>query len=160
MPTHYYGCVEFQIRPARAADGPAYLTLVRALAAYERLEPPDAPACERLLADAFGARPRYELLVAEAPADGEIVAYAAFFETYSTFRARPTLYLEDLFVHPRARRRGLATAMLAHLRGLAEQRGCGRFEWTVLDWNTDAQALYASIGARMLDDWRICRVDV
>jgi len=147
-----------EIRPARRADGPAYLTLVRALAAYERLEPPDDAACARLLDDAFGDRPRYELFVAEL--DGRVVAYAAAFETYSTFRALPSLYLEDLFVLPEARRRGVATALLAHLRQRAEERGCGRFEWTVLDWNRDAQALYATVGARMLDDWRLCRVDL
>ncbi len=146
------------IRRATEADGPAYLALVRALADYEKLDPPDEAACERLLRDAFSDPPRYELTVAEL--DGQVVAYAVTFGTYSTFRALPTLYLEDLFVHPDARRRGVATAVLAHLRALAVERGCGRFEWTVLDWNTDAQALYASVGATMLDEWRICRVDL
>lgn len=147
-----------EIRRAAPADGPAYLELVRALAAYEKLDPPDDAACERLLADAFGERPRYALWVAEL--DGRVVAYAVTFETYSTFRALPSLYLEDLFVHPDARRRGIATAMLSVLRAHAEARGCGRFEWTVLDWNTDAQKLYTSIGAQILDNWRLCRVDL
>jgi GNAT superfamily N-acetyltransferase len=106
--------------------------------------------------DAFGSRPRFELIVAED--EQEVVAYAAFFHTYSTFLARPTLFLEDLFVHPRARRRGVASAMLAHLRELAVSRGCGRFEWFVLDWNVDAQALYQRIGAERLDEWRLCRL--
>jgi len=88
------------------------------------------------------------------------VAYAAHFMTYSTFRARPTLFLEDLFVHPKARRRGIATAMMARLRALAEERGCGRFEWFVLDWNKDAQVLYEGIGAKQIPSWVLCRVDL
>jgi GNAT superfamily N-acetyltransferase len=146
------------IRPATPDDGPAFLALVRALADFERLQPPDEAAQRRLLADAFGDRPRYELLVADE--GGRLRAYAAYFMTYSTFRARPTLYLEDLFVHPDARRRGIATEMLSWLRALAAERGCGRMEWTVLDWNEDAQALYATVGARPLDDWRLMRVDL
>lgn len=146
-----------QIRRATPDDGPAYLDLVRALATFEALPPPDPAACERLLRDAFSEPPRYELWVAERAA-GEISAYAVTFSTYSTFLARPTLYLEDLFVHPRARRQGIATAMLRHLRELAEQRGCGRMEWMVLDWNTDAQALYERVGADMKQEWRLMRL--
>ncbi len=145
-----------QIRPARPADGPAFLELVQALADFEKLQGPDAGARERLLADAFTDPPRYDLWVADD--GGRVVAYAVTFATYSTFLARPGLWLEDLFVHPDARRRGIATAMLAHLRGVAEARGCGRFEWNVLDWNVDAQKLYEGIGATMLDDWRLVRL--
>jgi len=150
------------IRRAQPADGPAYLSLVQSLAAFEKLPPPDAAARDRLLADAFAEPPRYELWVADdggGGADGDgIVAYAVTFMTYSTFLAKPTLFLEDLFVHPRGRRRGIATAMLARLRDEATQRGCGRFEWNVLDWNEDAQKLYESVGAKMLGDWRLMRV--
>lgn len=145
------------IRRAIPEDGPAYLELLRALAAFEELPPPDQDACERLLRDAFSDPPRYELWVAET-APGEISAYAVTFATYSTFAARPTLYLEDLFVHPRARRRGVATAMLQHLREVAVGRGCGRMEWTVLDWNTGAQALYERIGAETMTAWQLMRV--
>ncbi len=145
-----------QIRPACPADGPAFLELVSALADFEKLTGPDAGARERLLADAFADPPRYDLWVADD--GGRVVAYAVTFATYSTFLARPGLWLEDLFVHPDARRRGIATAMLAHLRGVAEARGCGRFEWNVLDWNVDAQKLYRGIGAEMLDDWRLVRL--
>jgi GNAT superfamily N-acetyltransferase len=144
------------IRHARPSDGPTYLSLVRSLAEFEHLDPPDAAACQRLLDDAFADPPVYRLWVAEF--DGSVVAYAATFVTYSTFLARPTLFLEDLFVHPDARRRGVARAVLARLRSEAEARGCGRFEWNVLDWNTDAQALYASVGAEMMTDWRLMRV--
>lgn len=148
-----------EIRRASPQDGPAYLALVHDLAAFEKLPPPDAAACERLLRDAFADPPRYELWVAEI-APGEIVSYAVTFMTYSTFLARPTLYLEDLFVHPRARRRGIATAMLRHLRDLAEQRGCGRMEWTVLDWNTDALALYERVGAEVKGEWQLMRMTI
>src|SRR5207249_11518171 len=103
----------FAIRPARAADGPAFVGLVRALAEFEKLPGPSEAAAARLLEDAFGERPRYELLVAEK--DGRVVAYAAFFPTYSTFLARPALYLEDIFVHPDARGAGIASALMRAL---------------------------------------------
>jgi GNAT superfamily N-acetyltransferase len=144
------------IRRALPADGPAFLSLVQALAEFEKLPPPDPAARERLLADAFATQPRYELWVADD--EPGIVSYAVTFMTYSTFLAKPTLFLEDLFVHPNARRRGIATAMLARLRDDATERGCGRFEWNVLDWNEDAQKLYESVGAKMLGDWRLMRV--
>jgi GNAT superfamily N-acetyltransferase len=146
------------IRSAREGDGPAYVALVRALAEYEKLPGPTDEAAARLVEHAFGPNPRYELHVAEL--DGEVVAYAACFATYSTFLARPGLYLEDLFVHPRARRRGVATAMMAHLRALAAERGCGRLEWTVLDWNVDAQALYDGLGAERLRQWILYRIRI
>ena len=146
-----------EIRPARAADGPRIALLIRMLARFENLPEPDDEAARRLSHDAFETG-RIELWVAEE--GGEVVAYAACFTSYSTFRARPTLFLEDLFVDPSARRRGIATAMLARLRAEAEARGCGRFEWMVLDWNLEAQKLYAGIGARMLPEWRLIRIDL
>jgi GNAT superfamily N-acetyltransferase len=146
------------IRHARPDDGPAFLELVSALADYERLPGPDASARARLLDDAFGPRPRFELLVAEE--GGRVVAYAVHFEVYSTFRARPGLFLEDLFVHPGFRRRGIARALLGHLRQLAQERGYGRMEWMVLDWNEDAQGLYKSVGARMMETWRLNRIEL
>jgi len=148
--------MSINVRRALPADGPAYVALVRALAVFEALPGPDAVAEARLLADAFADPPRYELWVAEQ--DGGVVAYAVTFATYSTFLARPTLYLEDLFVHPDARRAGVASAILARLRAEAEARGCGRFEWMVLDWNADAQKLYAGIGAEEHAAWRLWRV--
>ncbi len=144
------------VRRAVPADGPAYVALVRALAVFEHLPPPDDEAAGRLVADAFADPPRYELWVAERA--GAVVAYAATFMTYSTFLARPTLFLEDLFVHPDARRGGVASAVLARLRDEARARGCGRFEWMVLDWNVDAQKLYARVGAEEHAAWRLWRV--
>lgn len=157
-----------RIRAAERADAPALVALIRALAAFERLPGPDDAAVARLVEDAFGSRPRIEVLLAEleaepggaADAAAAPVAYAILFMTYSTFRARPTLFLEDLFVHPRARRRGVARAVLDHLQALARARGCGRVEWMVLDWNTDAQELYDRYGATRLDDWKLYRVDL
>ena len=146
------------IRAARRDDAPAILALVRALAEFERLPGPDDAAAARFVEHAFGARPLCESFVAEL--DDEIVAYVIVFTSYSTFRMQPTLFLEDLFVHPRARRRGIATAIMRHLRALAVARGCGRFEWMVLDWNTGAQALYERVGAKQLHEWRLCRVEL
>lgn len=148
------------IRSATPADGPAIVRLIRSLAEFEKLPPPDAAAEERLLRDAFATTPPPIEFWVAAGEDGAIVAYAACFTSYSTFRARPTLYLEDLFVHPSARRRGVATRMLAHLREEAERRQCGRFEWMVLGWNEDAKAFYRGIGAEILADWQLVRVDL
>jgi GNAT superfamily N-acetyltransferase len=149
------------VRAAGAADFDALVALIRALAEFENLPGPTDDAVARLRADAFGEAPRFEVLLAELPeGPGEVVAYAIFFPTYSTFLARPTLYLEDLFVHPRARRRGVASALLARLAALAQERGCGRLEWMVLDWNAGAQALYDGLGAKRLEQWRLYRVEL
>jgi GNAT superfamily N-acetyltransferase len=145
------------IRTATPSDGAAFITLVRELAAFASLPAPDDAAAARLIEHAFGRRPRFELCVVELA--GELVAYAVFFETYSTFVARPSLYLEDLFVRTEARGRGLGKRLLVHLAGLALERGCGRFEWSVLDWNEDAQRFYRGLGARILQEWQLCRLD-
>jgi len=144
------------VRRAVPDDGPAFIGLVRALSEFEKLPGPDPAAADRLLDDAFGPRPRYELHIAEL--DGDVVGYTVSFQTYSTFLARPTLFLEDLFVHPRARRRGVARALLENLRARAGELGCGRFEWMVLDWNTGAQSFYDGLGAERLDTWRLYRI--
>ena len=144
------------VRKARHEDAPRVLELVDALADYERLPRPDAGARERLLRDGFGPSPRFDLLVGER--DGAPVGYALFFETYSSFLARPTLYLEDLFVLPAWRGHGVGRRLLGHLAAIAIERGCGRMEWCVLDWNESAIGFYRRLGARVLDDWRICRL--
>ena len=132
------------------------MDLIRALADYERLEAPDAEAGARLIEHAFGPRPRFEAyLASRGRAD---VGYAIAFETYSTFLARPTLYVEDLFVRPEARRQGVGGTLLRFLAAEAVARGCGRMEWTVLDWNELAQDVYGRIGAHRLDEWRLCRL--
>lgn len=147
----------FRIRPAERSDVPRVVDLIRELADFERLPGPDETAARRLEEHAFGRAPRCEILVAEA--EGAVVAYALYFTTYSTFLARPSLYLEDLFVRPAFRRRGIATAFLRELAALAVARECGRFEWAVLDWNVAAQDFYVSLGAKVMQEWRVCRVD-
>jgi GNAT superfamily N-acetyltransferase len=146
------------IRRATPADGPAFLRLVRELAEFEKLDPPTPDAQARLLADAFGARARFELHVAEA--EGEVVAYAITFETYSSFLAKPTLYLEDLYVTPAHRGKGVSHAMMRRLAALAAERGCGRLEGVVLAWNARARRFYAKTGARELGDWIFFRYDL
>jgi GNAT superfamily N-acetyltransferase len=148
-----------EIRPGRPEDVPAVADLMRQLAEFEKLPPPDAAAEARLASHAFpgdGQVPLVELWVAERA--GEVVAYAAIFLAYSTFRARPTLYLEDLYVRADARRAGIGTAMLSRLREEATARGCGRFEWSVLDWNTPSIEFYESRGAVPQEGWTVFRV--
>jgi GNAT superfamily N-acetyltransferase len=142
------------IRAAEPRDLPAVVALVRALAEYEKLPGPDAAAARRL-ADDFAAA-RYSLFVAEAGA--QVIGYALYFFTYSTFLAQPSLYLEDLFVHPGARGRGIGERFMRALAGEAVRRGCGRFDWTVLDWNVDAQKFYRSLGAEVMPGWWTCRL--
>jgi GNAT superfamily N-acetyltransferase len=139
------------IRRATSADGPAFLALVQALADYEHLPPPPPEAQQRLLCDAFGERPRFDLFLAEV--GGQVVAYAVVFETYSTFLARPTLYLEDIFVLPEHRRRGVGDALFRFCMAETLRRGCGRMEWAVLDWNTPAISFYEKQGAKRLREW-------
>jgi GNAT superfamily N-acetyltransferase len=144
------------IRPATAADGETFLGLVDALADYEKLDRPTPEARARLLADAFGERQRISVFLGEA--DGAAVAYAIVLETYSSFLALPTLYLEDLFVVPDARRGGIGRAFFRHLAGEAVRRGCGRMEWVVLDWNRLAIDFYDKLGARRLTEWYTYRL--
>lgn len=146
-----------RVRQAAPADGPALLELVTALAEYEKLPPPDAHARERLLRDGFGTAPRFELLFGEL--DGRPVAYSLYFFTYSSFLARPTLYLEDLFVLPEARRHGMGGAMLRALAERALAADCGRMEWAALTWNRLAIDFYERLGAKALEEWRTFRLD-
>lgn len=147
-----------EVRPARLADGPSFLELVHNLAQFEKLTPPTSAACERLLRDAFAEPAPFQLWVAEG--EMGIIAYAVWFLTYSTFRAKPSLYLEDLFVHPKARQQGVAQTIMAALQQEAHERGCGRFEWSVLDWNTPAIKLYEKLGAKPLKGWQMMRLDL
>jgi GNAT superfamily N-acetyltransferase len=136
---------------AEERDGARLLALIDALADYERLPRPEAAARERLLDDAFGARPRFEAFLAEI--DGMAVGYAIVFETYSTFLALPTLYLEDLFVLTEHRSQGVGRALFLHCVREAIRHECGRLEWSVLDWNALALGFYERLGARRLSEW-------
>ncbi|WP_296677519.1 GNAT family N-acetyltransferase [Novosphingobium sp.] len=145
------------IRPAAAADLPLIAGLIRALAAYEKLAHEvrfdEAVLGEKL----FGARPYAEVIIGEL--DGAAQGFALFFHNFSTFEGKPGIYLEDLFVQPQARGSGLGKAMLAHLAALAVERDCARLEWSVLDWNEPAIGFYKNLGARLMDDWTVMRVD-
>lgn len=148
----------FTLRSATRADCEGFLHLVVALADFEKLPPPDAAAQARLIEDAFGPKPRIEPWLAFVPGQSAPVGYAILFETYSSFLALPTLYLEDLFVLPEFRGRGLGKALFQHSISLARERGCGRMEWTCLDWNTRAQCFYERVGARRLSEWHLYRL--
>jgi GNAT superfamily N-acetyltransferase len=146
----------FSLRFATPDDVPVILACIRGLAEYERLAH-EVVATEALLRETlFGARPAAEVILAF---DGdEAAGFALFFHNYSTFLARPGVYLEDLFVFPRFRGRGLGRLLLARLARIALDRGCGRLEWSVLDWNVDAIRFYQSVGAQAMSDWTVNRV--
>lgn len=146
------------IRPATAADVPLILRFIRGLADYEKLLHEVEATEEKLRATLFPAsgRPAAECVLAFA--DATPAGFALFFTTYSTFLARPGLYLEDLFVVPELRGRGIGKALMLHLAKLANARGYGRFEWSVLDWNQPAIDFYESLGARRMREWQICRL--
>lgn len=145
-----------RVRPATPADADLFVSLVDALAEYERMPGPDAEARERLVRDGFGPAPRFQVYLAEI--DGGPVGFAMTFETYSSHLALPTLYLEDLFVVPEARGRGAGWALFRFLAGEATRRGCGRMEWQVLNWNALAIGFYERLGARRMEEWSMYRL--
>jgi len=147
---------EFELRPAAPRDLPAIVGLIRELAEFEHLTHLLEVTPEKLAPHLFGERPVVESVVAQADAD--VVAFALFFTSFSTFLGKPGLYLEDLYVKPTWRGAGIGRALLRHLATLALQRDCGRFEWSVLDWNANAIRFYEGLGATVMPDWRICRV--
>mgnify|MGYP003347470093 CR=1 FL=1 len=144
------------LRAAEPRDVLAIVGLILELADFEQLSHQVQTTPEKLMPHLFGERPAAECLVAEV--DGNVVAFALFFTNFSTFLCQPGLYLEDLYVQPAHRGQGIAKALLQRLGQLAVARGCGRFEWSVLDWNANAIAFYERMGATVLPDWRICRV--
>lgn len=144
------------LRPATPADLPAIVGLITELAVFEKLGHLVVVTPESLQPHLFGPRPAAEAVVGEVA--GRVVAFALFFTNFSTFLGQPGLYLEDLYVQPEHRGTGLGKALLSHLGALAVERGCGRFEWSVLDWNQRAIDFYERMGATVMPDWRICRV--
>jgi len=149
--------VSFTLRDARPADVPAIVSLIRDLAAYER-QPEDCHADSRLLKEhLFGAKRFAEVVLAERA--GETVGFALFFHNYSTFLTKPGIYLEDLFVLPAYRGKGIGKALLQHLAALAVKEGWTRFVWQVLDWNTPAIEFYEAHGAKVMRPWLTCRVE-
>jgi GNAT superfamily N-acetyltransferase len=144
------------LRAAEPRDLAAIVGLIRELAEFERLTHLLRVTPETLRPHLFGDKPVVECVVGEL--GGEVVAFALFFTNFSTFLAKPGLYLEDLYVKPEHRGRGLGRALLEHLGALAVRRDYGRFEWSVLDWNEHAIRFYMGMGATVMPEWRICRV--
>ena len=144
------------MRPAVRADVPVLFNLIKALAEYEKLSHAVTGSVADLEKHLFGPRPFAEAILAEL--DGQAVGWALFFYNYSTFLTKPGIYLEDLFVLPEFRGRGIGKSLIVYLAKLAVERDCGRLEWTVLDWNELAIGFYKRMGADVLPDWRICRV--
>lgn len=144
------------LRHAEPRDVALVLTFIRELAEYEKLAHEVVATEEAIHASLFGPRPHAEVLIAEA--GGEPAGFALFLHNYSTFLARPGLFLEDLYVRPAHRRLGIGRMLLTRLAALAVERGCGRFEWNVLDWNASAQRFYESLGARPMSDWTTYRL--
>jgi GNAT superfamily N-acetyltransferase len=144
------------IRPAARNDTPLVLEFIRELARYERLEHEVSASEAELSAALFGDRRYAEVIFAES--GGTPVGFALFFHNFSTFKGRPGIYLEDLFVRPEARGRGIGKALLAHLARTAIERRCSRLEWSVLDWNEPSIRFYRNLGAVGMDEWRIFRL--
>ncbi len=144
------------LRSATEADVPVIRELIEGLADYEKLRHECVATDDLLRETLFGARPFAEVVLAEW--NGDVAGFALFFHNYSTFLARPGIYLEDLFVRPAFRARGIGKALLQHLAKLAVERNCGRLEWSVLDWNVDAIGFYKKLGARPQDEWTVYRV--
>ena len=145
-----------RIVPAQASDVPVILEMIKALAEYEQLSHEVVATDDDLRQSLFGPRPAAEVVLAYA-GDAPI-GFALFFHNFSTFLGRHGLYLEDLFVVPEWRGKGVGKQLLAHIASIAESRSCGRMEWAVLDWNESAIAFYRRMGAHVLDEWRLCRL--
>jgi GNAT superfamily N-acetyltransferase len=148
--------ISVRIEPATPADVPVICGLIQELAEFERLQDQFVATEERLRESLFGPQPHAEVLMARLNNDS--AGFALFFHNYSTFRAQPGIYLEDLYIRPAYRGRGYGKALLSHIANLAVQRGCGRFEWSVLDWNQRAIDFYKKLGAVPLNDWTMFRV--
>lgn len=144
------------IRPAVPNDVPEILKLIRELAEYEKLAHLVVASADDLRRDGFSDRPSFHVLIAEWK--GEPAGYALYFHNYSTFRGRPGIFLEDLFVRPQFRKKGIGKALLLRLAKIAVERGCSRFEWQVLDWNTPSIEFYKSLGAVVMKEWLTMRV--
>ena len=146
---------EIEIRPAVEGDAPLILSLIKALAEYERLGD-EVAATEAMIRESFFGRAARA--GGHRACRGDAVGFAIWFSTYSTFLSKPGIYLEDLFVLPEWRGKGIGRALLRHLARIAVERGCGRIEWSVLDWNETAIRFYRNIGARPMDEWTVYRL--
>lgn len=148
--------MEISITFATEEDVPLIHDFITQLAEYEKLSHEMIATEDGLRQGLFGARPYAECLIARM--DGNPAGFALFFHNFSTFLAKPGIYLEDLFVYPALRCNGIGKALLLQLAAIARERGCGRLEWSVLDWNTPAQEFYKKLGAQPMDEWTVYRV--
>ncbi len=155
-PSETVGSHNVLLRAAELRDVQSIVSLIRELAEFEKLTHLLQVTPEKLRPHLFGEKPVAEAMVAEL--GGEVVAFALYFTNFSTFLAQPGLYLEDLYVQPAHRGKGIGEAMLTRLGKLAAERNYGRFEWSVLDWNENAIRFYERMGATVMPDWRICRI--
>lgn len=144
------------IRKATPSDIPLILEFIRELAAYERLLDQAIATPEDLARDGFSSEPKFSVEIAEW--NGEPAGFALWFYNYSTFQGKPGIYLEDLFVRPQFRKKGIGKALLVHLARLAVEQGCGRYQWQVLDWNTPSIEFYESLGAKVMREWLTMRM--
>ena len=151
-----YNSSMLNIRKATPDDIPLILEFIRELAEYERAPEEAVATPEDLRRDGFSGEPRFYVEIAEW--DGEPAGFALWFFNYSTWQGKPGLYLEDLFVRPRFRKKGIGKALLVHLAKVAVEKGCGRYQWQVLDWNTPAIEFYESLGAKVMKEWLTMRV--
>jgi len=156
MPMHE---PDYTIRPATAADVPSLLELIHGIAEYEKLSHAVINSEEALLATGFGADPYFHALLCEKGAEKRAIGFALYFYTYSTFTGKPSLFLEDLFVRPDERGSGYGKALFMELVKIAREKGCGRMEWSVLDWNRPAVEFYLRLGAKAMDEWTVYRLD-
>ena len=148
--------INIKIRKARRSDSKAILKLITELAEFEKLNPPDRSANKRLIKEAFSKNPSFRILLAETKK--EVIGYAFYFFTYSSFLARKTLYLEDIFISDKYRNKGVGKLIFERLIRLAEKSDCGRMEWVVLDWNINAIKFYDKLGAEELKEWKTYRL--
>lgn len=146
----------FHIRPSTTSDSALILGFIRELAEYEKLAHEVTATEQDIQAQLFGSKPKAECVIAEF--EGKAIGFALYFHNFSTFVGKPGLYLEDLYVKPAFRGKGYGRRLLSYLAKLAIERGCGRFEWAVLDWNAPAIRFYQSLGAKMMESWRINRL--
>ena len=150
--------MKINIRKAKKTDSKEIIGLITELAHFEKLTPPNKSAKHRLINDAFGRNPKFYILLAET--DGKITAYAFYFFTYSSFLAKQTLYLEDIFISEKYRRIGIGEKLFEELKIIAKKKKCGRMEWCVLDWNKKAIVFYDSLGAKPLKEWIYYRLNL
>lgn len=146
----------FSIRKAKKSDSKYILKLIAELAKFEKLSPPKPSAQKRLISDAFRTKPHFYILVAESK--NSIIGYAFYFFTYSTFLAKPTLYLEDIFVSEKFRNEGIGKMLFDELLKIAKHKKCGRLEFTVLDWNRNALRFYKRYNAQIMNEWLLHRI--